>query len=102
MTLKADRKDFRCVLYCKRRKRVRLAMPSDTDIKPPKVIINSKSGRKNNKESVYEIKGTVTEKARVYADINGEAYETQTDENGGFCINARLKEGENKAGVLCD
>lgn len=97
MTLKADRKDFGVFYTVNGGNGVRLAMPSDTDIKPPRVIINSKADGKTIKESVYEIKGTVTEKARVYADINGEAYETQTDENGGFCINARIKEGENKA-----
>lgn len=96
-TLKADRKDFGVFYTVKGGNGVNLAIPSDLDIKPPRVVINTDISGKTVRENPIKIQGTACEKATVYADIDGRKYEVETDENGSFELDAGLKGGENNA-----
>ncbi len=96
-TIKADLQDFGVVYMVYQGRGVHLGIPSDLDIKPPRVTVNTKLKDQIIKDKNFVIEGTITEQATVYANINGREYKVETDENNRFVINAVLNEGENEA-----
>ena len=96
-SLKADRKDFGMIYMVKSGRGVRMGIPSDLDIKPPRVVVNTKLNGQTIKDKKLTIVGTATEPSAIYCTINGSEYTVETDSQNKFTIDVILQEGENTA-----